>query len=135
MSGSKKPPELVEEESITLVNRVETTPSPKIAMLTTKGAAVDMSPDTGATGNMAREKEVRQLGMKIHPTSQSALQADGNSRLDIIGEIHEVFKIDGNKFHYDALVTRKLSEAFLVGCPGLYRNKAILDFNEKRFFM
>lgn len=79
--------------------------------------------DSGATSDMVRESFARSVGMRIHPASQLARQADGVSALDVHGEVHCTLTRGDRVFYLDALVVGKLSDDILGGCPFMFVNK------------
>lgn len=64
--------------------------------------------DTGANASLITEKKARQLKLKIHRTSHTAVQVDGVSDLRILGEIHTIVRRNNVELHLDALVVNHL---------------------------
>ena len=77
--------------------------------------------DTGATASLAKLSTCLDLGIKIHPTSNRAVQVDGQA-LEIAGEIHVTVKREKLVFHYNALVVKNMATDFLAGTPFLKEN-------------
>jgi hypothetical protein len=100
--------------------------------------AVQLTVDSGAETNMVREDVARCIGASITRSGQSALQADGRSPLEVIGEIH--IKVSRGHFFFvlDALVVSSLDVDVLAGVPFMAindiavrpaRHQIILDDN------
>ena len=75
-------------------------------------SVIKMTLDSGATSNLILAF-VRKIGIKIHPNSQSAGQADGVSHVDTVGEVQFSVTRNGRSFKFDGLVVTRL----WLGCP------------------
>ena len=64
-------------------NRVFISESPKINVKIMK-TVVTMVVDTGATGSITLDL-CNEIGLQIYPSPHSAIQADGESRLNVVG--------------------------------------------------
>ena len=73
--------------------------------------------DSGATGNFIHLDVVRRLGISINKTRHKANQADGNAKMDVIGEIAVVFQKDHHQLYFDGLVVTKLDADVIGGSP------------------
>ena len=83
-----------------------------------------MTLDSGATVSFIILPEATRLGMKIHKASQLVSQADGETKLHVIGEVHDTLIRGDIKFSFNALVVRKLNDAsILAGMNFLIENK------------
>jgi len=78
--------------------------------------------DTGATVNMILESTARHLGLKISPSSQIATQADGQSEINIVGEVHFQVIRDHTSLHFEGLVAKKMDTEVLAGIPFCTQN-------------
>ncbi len=78
--------------------------------------------DTGATSNMVLASFAKSVGMTIRPTSQTAYQADGVTRLRVLGEVNCSLTRDHHTFQLDALVVEQLDSDILAGSPFLTHN-------------
>ena len=79
--------------------------------------------DSGATVSFVTKQEALRLGFKILPASQLANQADGKTKILVLGEVHENFTRGSIIFKFDALVVKHLNEAsILAGMNFLYDN-------------
>ena len=78
--------------------------------------------DSGAEANCIDITEVKRLRLEIKPTKQSAKNADGVTKLNVLGEISTTFERSGHSFPYDGLVCANLSSPILAGIPFLKRN-------------
>lgn len=105
--------------------RVQVEQSPYIALFH-KHVPVQITLDSGATGNMIKHAAACQLGAKINNTKQSASQADGSSRLDVIGETNFVLTRDNHSFKFDGLVVRQLDVDILGGVPFMKTNDILI---------
>ena len=108
-------------DSRPVVRRVGNIPSPVLDFLFGH-SVIKMTLDSGATSNLILEAFVRRIGIKIHPNSQSAGQADGESHLDTVGEVHFSVTRNGRSFKFDGLVVTKLNDNVLAGMPFLVKN-------------
>ena len=105
----------------THVSRVQIRQSPYI------DSFVDYHPiratiDSGATSNLLRESAAIGMGVKITPSSQSALQADGRSPLTVIGETRFTLNRDAKQLTFEGLVVRELDVDMLAGAPFMELN-------------
>ena len=66
---------------------------------------------------MIRESVAQYVGARVSKSSQTALQADGQSQLDVVGETQMTFTRDGRKFMLEALVVKNLDVDVLAGVP------------------
>ena len=73
--------------------------------------------DSGATGNMIRYSLVKRLGFEIIPSAQSVHQADGCSKLHVVGETLISFTRDNKEFKFEGLVVGNLDLDVLAGTP------------------
>ena len=80
--------------------------------------------DSGATVSFIIESEAKRLGMKIEKASQLARQADGDTMMHVLGEVHGVATRGDVTFEVHALVVPKLDDAqFLAGMNFMMENK------------
>ena len=78
--------------------------------------------DSGATGNMIRYSLVKRLGFQIVPSAQSVHQADGCSKLHVVGETRISFTRDNREFKFEGLVVENLDVDVLAGTPFMELN-------------
>ena len=78
--------------------------------------------DSGAETNMIRESVARQIGIPISSSSQLALQADGHSSLEVVGETRITLIRDKHSFLLEALVVSNLDSDILAGVPFMVQN-------------
>ena len=80
--------------------------------------------DSGATVSFIVESEAKRLNLPIGKASQLARQADGDTIMHVIGEVHATASRGAVKFRIHALVVHKLDDAkFLAGMNFLIENK------------
>ena len=80
--------------------------------------------DSGATVSFIIESEAKRLNLKIEKASQLARQADGDTLMHVLGEVHGVATRGDATFEVHALVVPKLDDAqFLAGMNFLMENK------------
>ena len=83
--------------------------------------------DSGATVSFIIESEAKRLKFKIEKASQLARQADGDTMMHVLGEVHGVAVRGDVTFEVHALVVPKLDDAqFLAGMNFLMENKISL---------
>jgi hypothetical protein len=78
--------------------------------------------DSGAETNMIRECVAKYIGAIITKSSQIALQADGQSPLQVVGETRLSLTRDQNVFVLEALVVKNLDVDILGGVPFMDTN-------------
>ena len=85
---------------------------------------VHVTLDSGATVSFITTAEASRLGMKIQKASQLANQADGETKMHVVGEVHEAFTRGAITFTFNALVVKKLNDAtILAGMNFLFENE------------
>ena len=70
----------------------------------------------------------KQLGLKVLKSDQKAVQADGKTKLDVVGEVHETFTRGKVKFHFSGLIVTNLDTEILGGTPFQKTNAIMTDF-------
>lgn len=83
---------------------------------------IQVTLDSGATGNMISETAASRLNMNIVNTRQVANQADGRSPLSVIGEVKSTLSLDKQLFSFEALVVEHLDVDILGGMPFMKAN-------------
>ena len=78
--------------------------------------------DSGTTGNMIRHTTAKHLGCPIISSAQSVQQADGSSKLQVVGEIRTSFTRDNTDFKFEGLVVEDLDVEVLAGTPFMEAN-------------
>ena len=71
---------------------------------------------------MIRLDVAKHLNLNIRKNSQSSNQADGQSHLDVVGEIKVVLQFKHHKLLLEALVAAKLDDEVLGGTPFMEKN-------------
>ena len=80
--------------------------------------------DSGATVSFIVESEAKRLNLTVGKASQLARQADGDTIMHVLGEVHTTASRGSIKFDIHALVVPKLDDAkFLAGMNFLVENK------------
>ena len=82
-----------------------------------KSSAVRIVIDGGATGDFMSLSEAKRLGANIKKSSMKAIQADGECKLDVVGEVDLTFTRDHHILKFNGLVVKKLDEGILGGTP------------------
>ena len=78
--------------------------------------------DTGATTSLIRSSTANRLGIRIHPSTQTARMADGVSSMKVVGEIHCQLKRGAHNLQLDALAVDKLDTDVLAGTNFVTKN-------------
>ena len=73
--------------------------------------------DTGCTSNIVRLDVATALNIPITPSKQRAVQADGSTPLDVVGEVQIVFTHDSHELMFNGLVCETLDFDILAGAP------------------
>ena len=85
--------------------------------------------DSGATGSMIELNIVEQANIRVYPTSHLAEQADGLSKLNVVGEVHTNITLDNDlTLPISAVVVTSLKEGILIGTPFMKEHKMVIDF-------
>ena len=94
--------------------------------------------DTGSESNLVSERFAHHAGMPIHKQSvhQGAVQADTNSKLDIVGEVKNATVRRGvHVFTLDALVTKQDVGDIIAGEPFLEQNDIAVRSSKKQIII
>ena len=119
--------EYEEDVSVVEVDRVNIVSSPRINIRLNK-TAVTMVLDTGATGSMIGLNICKLANLKVYPSSHSAILADGNSRLTVVGEIHSSMFMDNDLvLPINAVDVTKLKAGLIIGMDFLKENNVVID--------
>ena len=78
--------------------------------------------DTGAEINMIKASLAHYLGAKVKKSTQSALQADGTTPLEITGETSLTVSRRGIDMRLEALVVSNMDVDILAGTPFMASN-------------
>ena len=94
---------------------------------------VHLTLDSGATASFITLAEATRLNMTITKASQLVNQADGETKLHAIGEVHEELIRGDIKFAFNALVVKKLNNAtILAGMNFLVENEVSQEPSKRR---
>ena len=111
-----------QDPNVTLIaRRVPVIPSPYLDCFY-KHYRIRITIDSGATGNMIRFDVAKRLNLNIRKNSQKSNQADGQSHLDVIGEVSIVVHFKEHELILEALVATKLEDEVLGGIPFMVKN-------------
>ena len=84
--------------------------------------------DTGATGSMISLDLCKAANLEVYPSSHSALLADGNIRLSVVGEVHTSITMGNNiELLLNALVVTTLKAGLIVGMSFMKQHGVIID--------
>lgn len=113
-------------------SRVVSYPSQVISLYSDK-KVVHVTLDSGATVSFITLLEATRLGFTVQKASQLANQADGETRLHVLGEVHEQYTRGAVKFAFNALVVKKLNDAtVLAGMNFLIENEVSQEPHKHR---
>ena len=87
--------------------------------------------DSGAESSLIEEEYALSTGATILKTTTKAHQADGQSSLEIVGEVHMEFKRYPHTFKFNGLVARKLKDKVIAGMPFLSTNDIYIRPSQK----
>ena len=88
-----------------------------------KHHSIRVTIDCGATGNFVRLDVVKRINANMRKNTQKSHQADGNSSLQIVGEVSLNLSYKGHKLVLEALVAVNLDDEVLGGTP-------FMDYND-----
>ena len=91
--------------------------------------------DCGATAPLVRLSTATRCRFPIQEAGQLVRQADGNTRLEVCGEVHVNLTRGKLTFKLDALVVKNLESEILGGMPFLRTNKMCLDIPNSRILI
>ena len=122
VEASEDEEEESENEEIESCNRrIDIETSPEIHVLC-KNQPVSLVLDSGAESNLIAERCAKRLNAKVHHTKTCASQADGMSKLKVIGEVHIEFERFPHTFKFNGLVIKDLKDDVVAGTPFLKLN-------------
>ena len=78
---------------------------------------IPLTLDSGAEADLMKLSCAKKIGIKVHPTKATASQADGQSNLKIIGEVHCQLNRGSHTFTFNGLVAENLSDEVICGVP------------------
>ena len=85
---------------------------------------VHVTLDSGATVSFITLTEASRLGIAVQKATQLVSQADGITKLHVVGEVHSTLKRGEITFAFNALVVKKLNDAtILAGMNFLVENE------------
>ena len=105
--------------------------SPILAVAHIKGT-VYLVLDTGATTSLMKESKAKAMGLKIQPTSHKAVQVDGQSKLEVVGEVHTSFQRSSKELTFSALVVAGLATDFLAGTNFIIENDVTISMAKNK---
>ena len=97
------------------LKKINIIPSPVLALTSLNNLTVYCTLDTGATCSVISERMARRLGLKIYKTRHKAIQVDGESLLNVLGEIYTILKRGSIELSLSALVISNLGTDILCG--------------------
>jgi len=118
---SEEEEEVIHTQSTSVTRRVQTKKSPHFKAFHNYHT-VHVILDTGAETNMIKESVAHFLGVKIKKSDQTAVQADGEIPLNIVGETNLTLVRDNVELKLKALVVSDLDVDILGGTPFMSTN-------------
>ena len=84
--------------------------------------------DTGATGSMISLELCELAKLHVYPSTHSAVLADGDSRLHVVGEVHTSIVMDNYlKLPISAVVITRLKAGMIVGMSFMKHHNIVID--------
>lgn len=108
-------------KSVPVTSRVKVVPSPIMGVYVNDNSA-DITLDSGSEIDLMTETEANRLRLPWIPSRQGASQADGDSPLQVVGEVEFKCVRGHHSFKFHGLVVKKLNCPILAGMPFLYMN-------------
>ena len=118
--------------------KINALPVRKVQTLSTKvnDIVTTLTLDSGAEGNCMKLETCQKLNLPIrkldNDDSSVPTQADGKSKLDIIGQTDFVAVKNNVQLHWSGYVAKTLGADILCGGPFMERNRIIQDLSNKR---
>ncbi|CAC5413942.1 unnamed protein product [Mytilus coruscus] len=106
---------------VSALRRVSTKQSPYFKAFY-KHFPLELTLDTGAEVSMIKASSADYIGVTIKKSNHSALQADGVTPLNTVGECHFTLSRDGIELQLEALVVNDLDVDILAGIPFMSSN-------------
>ena len=113
--------EEVSNQEVSSNRRVDIETSPELHVLC-GNESIRAVLDSGAESNLIAKRCALRIGAEIKKTTARASQADGKSKLTIVGEVHLVFERYPHKFKFNGLVVDELKDDVIAGIPFLTLN-------------
>ncbi|KAK3090592.1 hypothetical protein FSP39_012951 [Pinctada imbricata] len=111
----------ISTDTLPTTRRVSTKQSPVMKAYYNQHV-VHITLDSGAEISMIRASIADHIGVKVQHTKQHALQADGCTPLETLGETHFDVVRDNITLHIEALVVKDLDVDILAGIPFMSAN-------------
>ena len=92
-----------------------------------KKTMVTMVLDTGAKGSMISLDLCKLTNLDVYPTSHRAVLADGDSHLNVVGEVHSSIIMENVNLQLNALVVTKLKAVLIVGMSFVKQHGVVID--------
>ena len=108
-------------ETVPTTRRVSTKQSPHMKAYYNQHV-VHITVNSGAEISMIRASIAEHIGVQVNETKQHALQADGSTPLETIGETHFDVVRDNLTLRIEALVVKDLDVDILAGIPFMSTN-------------
>ena len=91
---------------------------------------ITMVLDTGATGSMIRLDMCELANLRVYPSNHSAIQADGDSQLQVVGEVHtSILLANFLTLPISAVVVTRLKAGLIVGMAFMKRHGIVIDIS------
>ena len=107
-------------------SRVNTTRSPTFNCYY-MAHAIKVTCDSGATSSLIKMSTAKHAGMNIQKTNHTASQADGKTKLEVVGEVHVTLARGKHRFDLEAIVVKDLDCDLLAGMSFMRTNGIALD--------
>ena len=118
---------VADDVAVVDIDRVNIVSSPQFNIRINK-TPITMILDTGATGSMISLRLCELARLQIHPSRHSAILADGNSQLNVVGEIHTSMIMDDVlTLPFNAVVVTELKAGLIAGMDFMKENKVVID--------
>ena len=83
--------------------------------------AINITLDSGATVAIIKEEFARRIGITFCKSKMKAVQADGCTKLNVVGECHENFERGKVTLTFNAIIVDELTVPVLGGEGGNHR--------------
>jgi hypothetical protein len=87
--------------------------------------------DSGAELSLIKYSVAKMLGLDIKPTSHSANQADGRTKMTVCGEVCFTLALSDILLPMEAIVMKDLGCDIIGGAPFMERNNIVLDMSRR----
>ena len=109
-------------DGVIRISKVDIEKSPVLSV-TCGDQTVHLVIDTGAEANLMNHRKAKSLKvLSLKESKQKLVQADGDTPLEVLGEIHAIFEKGDHELNFNGLLVKDLASDVIAGAPFLAKN-------------